>query len=78
MRKEQRMQMEQDSKSPNWLAGSSIPLGFDPLLELMRQQQIPLTRENYLRLAYPEGVPDPWPAELEETLPPEIRDLPLV
>jgi hypothetical protein len=29
---------------------------------------------GYLNLAYPEGAPDPLPAELEEELPPELQD----
>lgn len=55
---------------------ASIPLtGSDPLLELMKAQGTPLTRQNYLALAYPQGAPDPLPAELELGLPPELQEL---
>jgi hypothetical protein len=46
----------------------------DPLLGFMRARGIPLTRENYLDLAYPDGLPDPWTAELEGQLPIELRE----
>jgi len=39
----------------------------------MRSRGIPLTLENYLALAFPEGTPDPMPAELEATIPLELR-----
>ena len=43
----------------------------DYVLDLLKQFNLPVTRENYLGLAYPEGVP----AELEESsLPQEIRN----
>jgi len=35
--------------------------------------QLPLTRENYLRVAYA-GDPPEWSAEAEDDLPPSIRD----
>ena len=42
----------------------------DYVLELLQEFNLPITRENYLGLAFPEGVP----LELEESsLPPEIR-----
>jgi hypothetical protein len=44
-----------------------------PLLETMKANGIPLTRENYLNLAYPDGVPDPMPAELEGEIPLDLR-----
>jgi hypothetical protein len=34
---------------------------------------IPVTRQGFLNLAYPEGLPDPWTAEDEEGLPPQLR-----
>ena len=70
------MKSQPENESRNWLAGLPIQPGLDPVLEKMKQDQTPLTRENYLNLAYPEDVPTPWPAELEETLPQQIRDLP--
>ena len=42
----------------------------DYVLDLLKQFNLPLTRENYLDLAYPEGVPE----DLDETtLPAQIR-----
>ena len=40
----------------------------DPLSSLMQYHGLALTRENYLALAYPDGVPD-WSDELESSLP---------
>jgi hypothetical protein len=43
----------------------------DYAVELLQKSNLPLTRENYLGLAYPEGVPD----DLDESsLPAQIRD----
>jgi len=39
----------------------------------MIKYNIPLTREEYLATAYPDGVPE-WTAELEATLPEEIQE----
>ena len=38
----------------------------------MRARDIPLTRENYLALAYPDGLPE-WTQELEDQLPIELQ-----
>lgn len=51
---------------------STPPSGSDPdyVLGLLKKFNLPVTRENYLGLAYPEGVP----ADLDESsLPPEIQ-----
>lgn len=51
---------------------SSPQSGSEPdfVLDLLSQAGLPLTRENYLGLAYPEGVPE----DLDESsLPPEIK-----
>jgi hypothetical protein len=40
----------------------------DPLSSLMQFYGLALTRENYLALAYPDGVPE-WSEELESALP---------
>lgn len=40
----------------------------DPLSSLMQFYGLALTRENYLALAYPDGVPE-WSDDLESTLP---------
>ncbi len=44
----------------------------DYVLDLLKQFNLPLTRENYLNLAYPEGLPEDWGAEGEANLPKEI------
>jgi hypothetical protein len=42
----------------------------DFVVDLLQKAGLPVTRENYLGLAYPEGVPD----DLDEmSLPPEVR-----
>jgi len=59
-------------KSSEQQAVSTPPNGseLDYVLNLLKQFNLPVTRENYLGLAYPEGVP----ADLDESsLPPEIR-----
>ncbi len=45
----------------------------DPLLERMKERGLPLTREMWLELNYPDGVPDPLPGELEAAIPDELR-----
>lgn len=47
----------------------------DEVLALMRERRVPLTRQNYLNLAYPDLFPLEWTAELEASLPEEIRNL---
>ena len=37
--------------------------------------KLPLTRQNYLELSYPDGMPESS-ADLEESLPAEILDTP--
>ncbi len=61
------------SNTLSWLAESSTRLGQDPLLASIKRRQIPLTRANYLAEAYPDGVPNPLPAELEAELPEQFR-----
>lgn len=59
-------------KSSELQVESTLPSGSEPdyALNLLKQFNLPVTRENYLGLAYPEGVPQ----DLEESsLPPEIR-----
>jgi hypothetical protein len=49
----------------------------DCVIALMRRYDIPVTRENYLDLAYAGvEIPHPWPAELEAELPPQLQDWP--
>lgn len=45
----------------------------DPLLALMKEHNIPLTRENYLTLAYMGDQPD-WCPELESEIPEQFQD----
>ena len=63
----------QENKSLSWFQESKIPPGQDPLLEAMKAQRIPLTRQNYLELAYPDENPDEFPAELESELPEQFQ-----
>ncbi len=59
-------------KSSESQAASTPQSGSEPdyVLGLLKQFNLPLTRENYLGLAYPEGAP----ADLDESsLPQEIR-----
>jgi hypothetical protein len=59
-------------KSSESQAASTPPNGSeqDFVLDLLKKFNLPVTRENYLGLAYPEGVPQ----ELDESsLPQEIR-----
>lgn len=62
-------------KSSEQLVESTPPSGSEPdfVLEALRKYGIPVTRENYLGLAYPQGLPEGWAAVDELTLPPEIR-----
>ena len=50
-----------------------IKAGQDPIIEALKVFNLPLTRQNYLELSYPDGIPESS-AELEESLPPEILD----
>lgn len=45
----------------------------DILVTWMKNNNVPLTRNAYLALAYPEGEPDEWSAEEEAMLPKEIQ-----
>lgn len=59
-------------KSLESQAASTPPNGSEPdyVLDLLQKFRLPVTRENYLGLAYPDGVPP----DLEETsLPEQIR-----
>ena len=46
----------------------------DFLVTWLREQGIPLTRDVYLAIAFPEGEPDPWTAEDEMMLPKELQE----
>ena len=46
---------------------------FDAVLDHLMSRGIPVTRERYLELNFPDGVPDPMPGELEAGLPWPLR-----
>ncbi|MDQ3622220.1 MAG: hypothetical protein M3463_06995 [Verrucomicrobiota bacterium] len=53
---------------------SKIPNGQDPLVDYLREHQIPVTRGNYLAWAYPDDLPEMWDPKLEATLPWDLRE----
>ena len=46
----------------------------DYVENLLKKFNVPVTRANYLGLAYPDGLPEDWGAEHEAELPISIRD----
>ena len=49
--------------------------GAHPVLDWMKRNNVPLTRENYIGLAYGKYPPDEeWTQEHEATLPPELQE----
>jgi hypothetical protein len=44
------------------------------VLRVMRDHAIPITRGDYIQLAYRGQVPDPWTAEHEDQLPVQLQD----
>lgn len=64
------------SSQPATVTASTPPPGSaqgDDLTRWMQERGIPLTRENYLEIAYFGEAPDPLPAELEAELPEMFR-----
>ena len=55
-------------------AEEDIPNGWDLQMLAMRNAKIPITRENYISYIYPDGIPNPWDAELEASLPETLQD----
>ena len=47
----------------------------DPLVEHMKRLGLPLTRAAYLNFNYPDGVPEPMPAEIAASVPRWLRDV---
>jgi hypothetical protein len=43
----------------------------DPIMQSMKKYNMPMTRESYIGLAYPEGIPND--AELESMLPKQFQ-----
>jgi len=72
--------MNQDDKCANSQAASGRPTGrprssgYDLLIAWMQRNGVPITRERYLKLAYPKGLPKPWTAEDEKGLPASLQD----
>lgn len=49
--------------------------GTDDLVDWLTRKGVPVNRENYLQLAYPDGLPSPWTAEHEDALPDDLQDM---
>jgi hypothetical protein len=49
-------------------------MSLDPLIAFCAARGLPLDREIYIALAYPQGKPDPWTAEHEAELPVIFRE----
>lgn len=60
------------SASSNLQEALALHRGSDPVLDYLMAGG-PVTREQYLSFNHPEGVPDPYPAELEASLPPPLQ-----
>jgi hypothetical protein len=65
--------MKQDQQLQNKPVASTPQAGSNPVLDLMLKNKIPLTRENYLNVAYMGEVPEELSAEEELELPEEFR-----
>lgn len=55
-------------------SGHPTGTGDDGVLRIMKEDGIPLTRENYLHLAYFGDVPKDWGPELEANLPTQFQN----
>lgn len=64
---------EQEKKSSSLRDELSRLAGNDATLARMLKMNRPLTKETYLAMEYPDGAPDPLPAELEEMIPEPLR-----
>jgi len=67
--------MKQDQQSQNRPGVSTLQAGNNPVVDLMIKNKIPLTRENYLNVAYMGDVPEELSAEEELELPEELREM---
>jgi hypothetical protein len=64
--------MAQQIKSSNSPTASVHAIGTDAddlVLQYMQKCSIPLTRQNWIDISYPEGPPKDWGAELESEVP---------
>lgn len=46
---------------------------YDDICRTLERLGRPITRETWLNLNYPEGLPEEWSQELEEELPPSLQ-----
>jgi hypothetical protein len=46
----------------------------DLVVQMMHRYNIPMTRENYLQIAYFGELPDSWTAEHQDELPAALQD----
>jgi hypothetical protein len=44
------------------------------VLHWMKRHDLPITRENYIKLAWGSSIPDPWTPDDEAELPNELQD----
>ncbi len=65
---------QQGSKSSTQQAASPLPHGSDEILSLLKRAGLPVTRDEYLKVAYFGEPPKEWTAELEAELPKELQD----
>lgn len=45
----------------------------DPIIAYCRERGLNLDRDLYIAACFPQGPPEPWPAELEAEMPPEFQ-----
>lgn len=62
------LKLVKDQTSTSRLSAST-----DHVVDLLNEFGLPLTRDNYLNLAYPEGLPSDWSQSDELSLPENIR-----
>lgn len=64
-----------EAKSPAELAALPNPRGLnDPLLQGMIRDRDPLSLKTFLEMDYPDGVPDPLPQEVVNSIPRVLFD----
>jgi hypothetical protein len=63
--------MNAPRESTNQLGGRESD---DDVVKLLKRTHVPVTRENYLQLAYFGEPPEPWTREHEAELPPHLQD----
>ena len=73
MKKENETSSPSGPESSTSPAVSSDPPGSAEILAYLQNVGLPPTRENYLAVNYPDGLPEPWTQELENELPVNLR-----